>query len=167
MAFSSAEQTSSGRDFPLEPMFLLDSNHGTSPDNSPQVDLITEKISRPVPSPLAARSRLLDMLEISLSSGTSTIITGRAGTGKTALAVDFANKCGRPVAWYKVDAPEADPRLFFQYLIAAIREQQPGFGAHALMPLIKDEMERINWLTDAFVYELAEGESAGPSTDCD
>ena len=24
------------------------------------------------------------------------------------------------------------------------------------MPLIKDGMERINWLTDAFVYELAE-----------
>ena len=107
-------------------MFLIDSNHDTS---SPPVDLITKKISRPARSNIASRSRLLDMLEKSLSSGTTTIISGRAGTGKTALAVDFANQCGRPVARYKVDAPEADPRLFFQYLIAAIRKQQPGFGA--------------------------------------
>ena len=158
MAFSSVNKDFKEGISPQR-MFLLDSNHNISP---PQVDLIIEKIRRPVQSPRTSRSRLLDRLEKSMSSGTSTIITGRAGTGKTGLAVDFANQCGRPVAWYKVDAPEADPRLFFQYLIAAIGEQQPGFGAYALMPLIKDEMERINWLTDAFVYELAEGKSAGP-----
>lgn len=139
-------------------MFLLDSTHETATPS----ELITEKITRPAHSPRTSRNRLLETLEKSVSSGTSTIITGRAGSGKTALALDFADNCGRPVAWYKVDAPEADPSLFFQYLIASIREQQPGFGASALMPLIRDEMERITWLTDAFVYELAEGDSAGP-----
>jgi LuxR family maltose regulon positive regulatory protein len=141
-------------------MFLLDDS-GTG-DLSPKIDLITEKITKPALAPRIARPRLIEMLEKSVLSGTSTIITGRAGSGKTELAVDFARKCGRPVAWYKVDAPEADPRLFFHYLIGSIREQQRGFGCRALMPLIQQNMERIAWLTDAFVYELAEGKTACP-----
>ena len=146
------------RAFP-RPMFLIDSGSDISMS---KLDLITEKIHMPAGPPRLSRSRLLEMLQKSMSSGTSSIVTGRAGSGKSALAVDFANNCGRPVAWYKVDAPEADPRLFFQYLIASIREQQPRFGANAVMPLINQDMNRIAWLTDAFIYELAEGQDAGP-----
>jgi len=159
MAFTSAKRTISGRIRPRHMFLLDDSSIG---DLSPKIDLITEKFTKPVVAPRISRSRLIEMLERSVSSGTSTIITGRAGSGKTALAVDFAQKCGRPVAWYKVDAPEADSRLFFHYLIGSIREQQRGFGCRALMPLIQQNMERIAWLTDAFVYELAEGKTAGP-----
>jgi LuxR family transcriptional regulator, maltose regulon positive regulatory protein len=158
MAFSSVNKQFKERASP-RPMFLIDSNSDIS---TPKLDLITEKIHRPTEPPRLSRSRLIETLQKSVSSGTSTIVTGRAGSGKTALAVDFAAKCGRPVAWYKVDAPEADPRLFFEYLIASIREQQPAFGAYALMPLINQDMDRIAWLTDAFIYELAEGEDAGP-----
>ena len=98
------------------------------------------------------------MLEKNLPSCTSTIVSGRAGTGKTALAVDFARNCGRRVAWYKVDAPEAELRIFFQYLIASIRKQRPGFGQAILMPLVnKAQPDQISVLAEAFVYELAEG----------
>ena len=152
------EQTQEG--LSRRPMFLLDDS-GIG-DVSPKLDLITEKITRPAWEPRISRPRLIEILEKSVSSGTSTIVTGRAGSGKTALALDFARKCGRPVAWYKVDAPESDPRLFFHYLIGSIREQQRGFGSRTLMPLIQQNMERIAWLTDAFVYELAEGKTAGP-----
>jgi ATP/maltotriose-dependent transcriptional regulator MalT len=141
-------------------MFLIDSSQdliGT------RVELITEKICEPAPPPRVPRARLLSMLDKSMAAGTSTIVSGRAGTGKTSLVVDFARKCGRPVAWYKVDAPEADPKLFFQYLVASIREQRPGFGARSLMPLVGIvDLDHIAWLTEAFVYELAEGEGAGP-----
>ena len=103
------------------------------------------------------------MLEKSMAAGSSTIISGRAGSGKTALAVDFAHRCGRPVAWYKVDAPDADPKIFFRYLIRSIQERRPGFGTKSLMPLVEAaELDLIAWLTEAFVYELAEGESANP-----
>jgi ATP/maltotriose-dependent transcriptional regulator MalT len=30
--------------------------------------------------------------------------------------------CGRPVAWYKIDAPDADPQIFFNYLIRSIQQ---------------------------------------------
>lgn len=157
MAFTSANKHFK-EGFSPRPMFLIDSN----PDISSKLDLITEKITRPNQTSRISRPRLLETIEKSVSSGTSTIITGRAGSGKTSLAMDFAEKCGRPVAWYKVDAPEADSRLFFHYLIWSIRDQQRGFGSRALMPLIQQNMERIAWLTDAFVYELAEGKTAGP-----
>jgi LuxR family transcriptional regulator, maltose regulon positive regulatory protein len=141
-------------------MFLIDSSEDLI---GKKVELIGEKIVAPTPSPRVSRPRLLTMLERSMAAGTSTIVSGRAGSGKTALAVDFAKKCGRPVSWYKVDAPEADPKLFFQYLIASIREQQPGFGAGSLMALVDlVDPDHIGWLTEAFVYELAEGSRVGP-----
>jgi LuxR family maltose regulon positive regulatory protein len=74
------------------------------------------------------------------------------------LAVDFAEKCGRPVAWYKVDAPDADPNIFFHYLIGSIRQQRPRFGMKLIMPLVSlGDIEHIASLAEAFVYELAEG----------
>src|SRR5688572_16009390 len=79
-------------------MFLIDSSHDLA---SAKLELITEKIAQPSTPPRVSRARLLSMLEKSMATGTATIISGRAGTGKTALAVDFAHKCGRPVAWYK------------------------------------------------------------------
>jgi ATP/maltotriose-dependent transcriptional regulator MalT len=61
------------------------------------------------------------------------------------------------VAWYKVDAPEAELEVFFQYLLASIGKQRPGFGG-TLMPLVKAlGPEQISLLAEAFVYELAEG----------
>jgi ATP/maltotriose-dependent transcriptional regulator MalT len=144
----------------LDLMLLIDSSNDVI---GTKLELITEKIAQPAPLPRVSRPRLLEMLEKSMAAGTSTIISGRAGAGKTALAVDFAHQCGRPVAWYKVDAPEADPRIFFEYLISSIRHQQPGFGALSLMQLVKSaDINRMRWLADAFVYELAEGETAAP-----
>lgn len=154
-------------------MLLIDSSHeiGTSKTSKPE--LITEKITQPGRLPRVSRSRLLNMLEQSMAAGSSTIISGRAGAGKTALAVDFARQCRRPVAWYKVDAPDADPKIFFRYLVRSIQEQRPGFGTKSLMPLVEaapgspsgqpdwggSELHLIPWLSEAFVYELAEGEA--------
>ncbi len=99
------------------------------------------------------------MLEDSLISCTSTVISGRAGTGKTALALDFAENCDRSVAWYKVDAPDGEMQIFFQYLIASIRQQLPDFGSATLAQLAKTTSpDQIPLLAETFVYELAEGD---------
>lgn len=138
-------------------MFLSEFPRDTIPADH---ELIAEKIALPSEQPGLARTRLLALLEKSLRSCTSTIINGRAGTGKTTLALDFAHNCGRPVSWYKVDAPDADPQSFFQYLIASIRKQRPGFGVKTLMLSVKTvEPDQIPLLAEAFVYELVEGDS--------
>jgi LuxR family maltose regulon positive regulatory protein len=123
-------------------------------------ELIVEKITVPSESPRISRPRLLVLLEKSLASCTSTVISGRAGTGKTSLALDFSRNCGLDVAWYKVDATEAELKIFFQYLIACIRAQRPNFGTKTLLSGIeKVRLEQIPTLAEAFVFELVEGES--------
>lgn len=121
--------------------------------------LIDQKICVPELATQYSRARLLALLELSLKSCTATIISGRAGTGKTALALDFARQCDRAISWYKVDAPEAELRSFFQYLVASIRKVRPNFGAETLLPLLRTaDGEQVSKLTEAFVYELVEGE---------
>ena len=141
-------------------MFLIDSSHDLA---MAKLEFITDKITPPARTCRVSRTRLLKMLEKSMGTGTCTIINGRAGAGKTSLAMDFAQKCGRPVAWYKVDAPDADPIVFFNYLVRSIQECRPGFGRESLISLVEvSDLNEMTWLADAFVYELAEGETVGP-----
>lgn len=122
------------------------------------MQLILDKISTPRELPAVTRTRLLKILEESLTSCTSTVINGRAGTGKTRLATDFAHRSGRSVAWYKVDAADSDLRIFFQYLVESVRRQRPSFGHEALVRLLDEtsSIEDVPLLAEAFVYELLE-----------
>jgi ATP/maltotriose-dependent transcriptional regulator MalT len=121
-----------------------------------QWEPISEKIQVPAPIWSISRPRLLKLLEDSLSSCSSTIICGRAGTGKTSLAIDFAEKSVRSVAWYKVDAPESAARMFLRYIIHSIRVQQPGFGSVSLESMVEDHNDpaSIPRLAEAFVFDL-------------
>lgn len=119
--------------------------------------LILEKIAPPAELPRVSRARLLATLDESLAACNSTIVHGRTGTGKTMLAVDFARRCGRPVAWYKLDAPDSDLSVFFRYLTASVAAARPGFGSN----LLGRVGERVGagdvpLLVEYFVYELLE-----------
>jgi len=140
-------------------MFLIDSSRDL---DMAKLELIADKISPPSSTPRVSRSRLVKMLSQSMAAGTATIISGRAGTGKTTLALDFARKCGRPFAWYKIDAPETDPLLFFRYLISSIQECRPTFSIKSLRSIEAGGQDDMLWLAEAFVYELAETEHAAP-----
>ena len=126
-----------------------------------KLDLIADKISPRATAPRISRRRLIKTLEQSVASGNATIVCGRAGTGKTTLALDFANKCCRRFAWYKIDAPETDPLLFFRYLISSIQQCRAAFSINSLHS-IEISADDMSWLAEAFVYELAESEGAGP-----
>jgi LuxR family maltose regulon positive regulatory protein len=122
------------------------------------MQLILDKITTPTEMPRISRVRLLNTLHGSLASCTSTIINGRAGTGKTMLATDFAHRSGRRVAWYKVDASDGDLRVFFQYLIESVRRERPRFGYETLARLLAETSapEDVPLLAESFVYELME-----------
>ncbi|HEX8175740.1 MAG TPA: AAA family ATPase [Pyrinomonadaceae bacterium] len=124
------------------------------------MQLILDKITAPCELPAVTRTRLLKVLEESLATCTSTVINGRAGTGKTRLATDFAQRSGRAVAWYKVDAADSSLRIFFQYLVESVRRQRPDFGHEALARLLDETsaVEDVPLLAEAFVYELLESD---------
>lgn len=123
------------------------------------MQLIVDKITKP-PLALLGRTRLRETLERSLKSGTCSLISGRAGTGKTTLAADFARSCDRKVAWYKVDAPDGDARVFFDYLSASISQQRPSFNGLAIRALAAvANCNDIPVLSERFVFELIKDES--------
>jgi len=105
---------------------------------------------------------LLDMLRENLESCHATIIDGRAGTGKTMLAVDFVRRYVQLAAWYKVDAPDMSLPVFIEYLVASVATVRLGFGRQTLQRLAQShETGRaeggefdVARLAEAFVYDL-------------
>jgi len=90
--------------------------------------IIASKITIPTETPRVCRQGLLDTLQGNLESCHATVINGRAGTGKTMLAVDFVRRYVRRAAWYKVDAPDMSLPVFMEYLVASVARVRPGFG---------------------------------------
>ena len=123
---------------------------------SPSTHLLAEKIvPPPLPARYLSRGRLLCAVTESLSGGSATIISGRAGTGKTALAVEFARSAGRATAWYKVDAADGDLNVFFKYLVESIASQRPGFGEQmAALGAEASGAEDVPLMVESLVNEL-------------
>ena len=94
--------------------------------------MIPSKIMIPTEIPRVCRQGLLGALRENLKSGQATVINGRAGTGKTMLAVDFVRRQDWSVAWYKVDAPDMSLPDFLEYLVASVARVRPGFGRQTL-----------------------------------
>jgi LuxR family maltose regulon positive regulatory protein len=121
------------------------------------VQVIAEKINPPQELPRVSRGRLLSLLAESMEVCNSTIIHGRAGTGKTMLAADFARRCGRPSAWYKLDAPDCELHVFLRYLCAAVARVRPGFGRKTLEGAGTGAgVDDVPVLVESLIYELLE-----------
>lgn len=95
-------------------------------ENADSLKLFADKLCvPPVEAARLERPRLVEHLENSLAQFSATLIAGRAGTGKTTLAADFARRKDYAVAWYKVDTADADWRVFYRYLAASLNEFCP------------------------------------------
>jgi LuxR family maltose regulon positive regulatory protein len=124
------------------------------------VQVIPEKITPPVELPRVSRERLLSTLDESLEGCNSTIIQGRAGTGKTMLATDFARRSGRRAVWYKLDAPDSELSAFLRHLCAAVATARPRFGEKVLERLGEQcGLDDVPLAVEYFVYELLESDS--------
>ena len=118
---------------------------------------IHEKIAVPPQAPRISRSRLLKVLDAHIASYNATIINGRAGTGKTTLAADFARHVDRGVAWYKVDAADSEFTTFSEYLAQTLKLQRSSIVPERLLQLAeKLESNRADLLAEAFVFQLTE-----------
>ena len=121
------------------------------------MQVIHDKVTVPRQNPRVSRPRLLGMLGEGIDSCSATIITGRAGAGKTLLAKDFARSSGRRVAWYTVETPDGELPIFIRYLIESVRRQRAGFGREVLAHFAGSPgLGDIPSLAEAFLYELQE-----------
>jgi LuxR family maltose regulon positive regulatory protein len=119
--------------------------------------VIPDKVTVPLQDPRVSRPRLLRMLGEGLDSCAATVITGRAGAGKTMLAKEFVRSCGRRAAWYTVETPDGELPIFFRYLVESVGRQRPGFGRALLSHFAGSPgSEDIPNLAEAFLYELQE-----------
>jgi LuxR family maltose regulon positive regulatory protein len=121
--------------------------------------IIASKITIPPEIPRVCRQGLLDTLWENLESRYATVINGRAGTGKTMLAVDFVRRYAGRAAWYKVDAPDISLPVFMEYLVASVARVRPGFGRQTLefqARLSGSGVEELDVaaLAEAYVYDL-------------
>lgn len=94
------------------------------PDKSHSLKLITDKFLAPTLTAEMARPRLVEQLRKSLARFSATIVTGRAGTGKTALAAQYAAQSVLRIAWYKVEAADGDWKIFANYLLGSLKQIQ-------------------------------------------
>ena len=92
-----------------------------SSDSEKRIHLFSKKMQIPEFNNQISRPRLLELLKKSSEQNGATLITGRAATGKTALASGFTANYSR-VMWYQIDTAENDWNIFSRYLAAIFDE---------------------------------------------
>ena len=88
-------------------------------DKRDGVHILNEKLEIPDCGGLIERPRLIEKLERSLSRFAATLVSGRAGTGKTSIAAAYARTRKR-VAWFTVESSDIDWNVFASYLAASV-----------------------------------------------
>lgn len=83
------------------------------------VHILKEKLEIPHCEGLIERPRLIEKLDRSLSQFAATLVSGRAGTGKTSIAARYA-RTRNTVAWFTVESSDIDWNVFATYLSASV-----------------------------------------------
>ncbi len=86
-----------------------------------RIHLFADKMRIPKFTNHISRPRLIELLKKSTTQNGATLITGRAETGKSALAAELAENYKR-VAWYQIDTAETDWNLFARYFAEIFNE---------------------------------------------
>jgi|KBSSwiStaDraftv2_1062776.scaffolds.fasta_scaffold53944_2 LuxR family maltose regulon positive regulatory protein len=83
------------------------------------VHVLREKLRIPRQRGLIKRRRLVELLRRSTTQFPATLISGRAGTGKSTIAAEFARMQDR-VAWYSVESSDIDWNVFAHYFATSV-----------------------------------------------
>jgi ATP/maltotriose-dependent transcriptional regulator MalT len=84
------------------------------------VHILNEKLEIPSCAGHIERPRLIEKLDRSLARFAATLVSGRAGTGKTSIAAAYARTRKR-TAWFTVESSDVDWNVFASYLAASVR----------------------------------------------
>jgi LuxR family transcriptional regulator, maltose regulon positive regulatory protein len=94
----------------------------TAPSNGERdgVHILKEKLEIPHCEGLIERPRLIEKLERSLGRFALTLVSGRAGTGKTSIGAAYA-RTRKTTAWFTVESSDVEWNVFASYLTASVR----------------------------------------------
>lgn len=81
--------------------------------------ILEYKIKTPHSGILVERTRINSLLARSVLQFPATLVSGRAGTGKTAIAKHFSSKFNK-VAWYSVESTDTSWPVFSKYFSASV-----------------------------------------------
>ncbi len=98
---------------------IVPTHSETSTERKSVVRLFSEKLIVPDLGNLILRPRLIKLLDNSSRQFGATLILGRAGTGKTSLAAEFARKY-KEVVWYSIDSSDNSWEVFQQYFATSL-----------------------------------------------
>jgi len=128
-----------------------------SPASAPREEMriLHEKLKIPQTGEIVTRPRLDDLLDKSLSQFCGTLVSGRAGTGKTVLAADFARRRGG-AGWYTIESSDSDWAAFSAHFAACVRE---AAGKWSEQPMVTGgtDSEIAQFLVNTFAPVAAKG----------
>lgn len=86
---------------------------------SDEISFLRDKLRIPSTESFVERPRITNLLRNSRSQFPATLISGRAGTGKTSLAAIFA-RSNENVTWYSIESTDTEWSKFSRYLSASV-----------------------------------------------
>jgi LuxR family maltose regulon positive regulatory protein len=103
------------------------------------------------------RRRLLNCIAKNLNKKVILLCAG-AGYGKTTLLSHFFSENNIPVAYYHLEKTDAEPVVFFSYLVAGISRLNPRFGSkfERLHHLFNDPQRYLEIIAGTFLNEIIE-----------
>jgi LuxR family maltose regulon positive regulatory protein len=126
------------------------------------VKLFADKLCVPAPSARIERPRLFAQLEKSLTQFSATLIAGRAGTGKTALAADYARRGDYNVAWYKVETADSDWQVFYSYLSASLNRFCPAAPPSPNIIIETADSQEVAAMSESLAAQISVAAEAKP-----
>ncbi len=103
------------------------------------------------------RERLIDTLSKNLDKKVILLYAG-AGYGKTTLLSQFLSSEEIPYVYYHLEKSDAEPVVFFSYLIAGIRQIEPEFGkkTERLSHFFNYPQRYLEIIVSTFINEIVE-----------
>lgn len=121
------------------------------------VPILTTKLYHPPQHPhLVPRPRLMSKLGEALHHGCRlTLVSAKAGSGKTTLVSEWLHRQDQPVAWLSLDANDNDPQRFISYLVAALQQLDSKAGQVVLSQLESPVLPKAETLIVDLINDLA------------
>ena len=140
---------------------LMSSNSFSSPskttvfrENFNDMRIIAEKIRVPDSNINFYRARLNELLTKQTEQFGTSLILGRAGTGKSTVAIEFAKNYER-VAWFNVESTDLEWETFSQYFISSFQNHLPDLDVKLLDKIVSENLEtKVLKFLEILFFEL-------------